>query len=69
VADHSHESAPDPEEEAIEPQEERAQNRSPRQLVALGTGLSIVAHNTGVRIKATTADSSMAEAMVMENCR
>ena len=35
----------------------------------LGTGLSSDAQSTGVRIKATTTDSSMEAMMVMENWR
>ena len=35
----------------------------------LAMGLSKVAHSAGVSVRATSTDSTMADTMVMENCR
>ena len=47
------------------------QPKKPRfcRLCPFCTGLSRVAHSAGVRTRATTTESSMAETMVSENCR
>jgi len=61
----------DLEKNAVKSSEERSQKPDPclRRFMPLGTALRSDAHRTGVRIRATTTESSMDAMMVTENWR